>query len=108
MLEHETDASRLGGPAGHVLAVEQDLACIRLLEPRDHAEQGGLPASARAEECREGAGRHVDGDAVEGREGAEVLHDLTRLDHCVPSLGFSRVIRSRVAMARSARTTAAA
>jgi len=108
MLEHEADAPRLGGSAGHVLAVEQDLACVRLLEPRDHAQQGGLSASARAEERREGACRHVDGNAVEGREGAEALDDSSGLDHCVPSLGFSRVIRSRVAMARSARTTAAA
>ena len=108
MLKDEPDAPRLGGPAGDVLAVEEDLACVRLLEPRDHTEQGGLPASARAEQRREGAGRHVDGDAVEGREGAEALDDSSGLDHCVPSLGFSRVIRSRVAMARSARTTAAA
>ena len=108
MLEDEPDAPRLGGSAGHVLAVEEDLAGIRLLEPRDHAEERGLTATARAEERGEGAGRNVDGDVIEGREGAEALDDSTGLDHCVPSLGFSWVIRSRVTMARNARTTAAA
>ena len=108
VLKDEADAACLGLPLRDVLTVEQHLARIRPLEPRDHPEQSRLAAAARPEQRRERPGRHVDGNAVESREVPEALDDSASLDHCAPSLGLSWVMSSKVEMASSANTTAAA
>ena len=49
-LEHHRDAALLRGEVVHHDVVDQDLAGIRVLEARDEAQQGRLPAARRADE----------------------------------------------------------
>jgi hypothetical protein len=62
-----------GGQAGHVVAVEQDLALARLLEPGDHPQGGGLAASRRPEHREELASRDVEAHLADRSEVAEAL-----------------------------------
>jgi hypothetical protein len=52
-LEDGVGGALEGRQPGHVLAVEQDRAVGRLLEPRDHPQRGGLAAPGRAEHREE-------------------------------------------------------
>ena len=76
VLEHEADISFLGRERRGVLAREEDLACVRGLEPGDDAQQRRLARAARAEERSERAALDVEGDVVERDEVAEALGDV--------------------------------
>ena len=75
VLEDEADAALLRRHAGRVLAGDEDLAGVGLLEPGDHAQQRRLAAAARAEQRGQRAGRDLERDVVERDEVAEPLRD---------------------------------
>ena len=60
---------------GDVVAVDQDLALVRLLEAGDHPQRRRLAAAARAEHREELALGDVEVDVVDGGEVAEALDD---------------------------------
>ena len=69
-LEHHAEAAAVRGDAGHILAADGDAAPRGLLEPGDSHQDGGLAAAAGAEEGEEGGGGDVEGNVVDGRDGA--------------------------------------
>jgi hypothetical protein len=73
-LEHHVDRALMRQDLCDVLAIEQDAALIRRLEAREHAQQGGLAAAARAEQCEKLAGDDIQRHAVDRAEGAEFFH----------------------------------
>ncbi len=56
-------------------AVNEDLAFGRLLKAGEHAEQGGFAAAGRAQQRKEFAAMNVEGNVVDGGDGAEALCD---------------------------------
>ena len=54
-LEHEGDVALRGAPERHILAVEEDLAGGRQLEPGNHPERRRLAAAGRPEKAEERA-----------------------------------------------------
>ena len=105
MLEDEADAAVLRRHPGRVLAEDDHLARVGLLEAGDHAQQGRLAAAARAEQRGQGARRHLERDVVEGGEVAEALRDSGDDDaQAVSSLGRISVIASSTITAMSAST----
>jgi hypothetical protein len=75
VLEDEADAALLRRDSGRVVPEDDDLALVRLLEPRDHAEQRRLAASARPQERGEGTRLDVERDVLERGEVVEALRD---------------------------------
>ncbi len=74
-LEHRVGRPLEGGPARHVLAVEQHAALRRLLEAGDHPQRGGLATARRAQHREELAARDVQVHRAHRREVAEALRD---------------------------------
>jgi len=64
----------------HALAADEDLACGRSLQPRDHAEQRGLAASGRAEQHQELALANREVHVVDRIELRESLAEVPNLD----------------------------
>src|SRR5215203_5377798 len=60
VLEDEADPPLLGRQIRLLLVGDEDLAAIRTLQTGDHAQQGGLAATARSEEGGQGARRRLD------------------------------------------------
>ena len=105
MLEDEADAAVLRRYPGRVLAEDDHLARVGLLEAGDHAQQRRLAATARTEQRRERSRRHLERDVVEGGEVAEQLRDSGDDDaQAVSSLGRINVIASSTITAISAST----
>ena len=78
-LEDRVDLALVGGEVGDVAAVEEDAAGVRLLEAGREAQHGRLAAAARAEEGEELALLDLEGDVVDGLDGAEALGDAAEL-----------------------------
>jgi hypothetical protein len=53
------------------LPVEEDVALVRRVEPRDHVERGRLAGAVRPDQADDLALRHVERDPVEGNDPAE-------------------------------------
>src|SRR6185503_21349593 len=82
MLEDEADPPLLRGETRRVLAEDEDVALVGLLEAGDHAEERRLAASARAEQGRQRAASNGNRDVVEGGELTEALgHPPDRYRH---------------------------
>jgi hypothetical protein len=82
VLENEADLSLLGRKAGRLLTEDEDVALVRVLEPRDHPEERGFSASARSEERRQRAACHRDRDVLQRGKVAEPLgHATNRYRH---------------------------
>ncbi|ESQ67962.1 hypothetical protein PA15_0306525 [Pseudomonas aeruginosa HB15] len=79
-LEHRMHRALLRLDAGEVLAVEADLAAVRLVEAGEHAQEGGLAAPGRAEEGEEFAGVDRQADIVDGGEVAEAAGHVADLE----------------------------
>jgi hypothetical protein len=73
VLEDEAHVAALGGQRGGVLAGDQHPALVGLLEPRDHTQEGRLPAPARPQEGRERPLGDVHRHVLDGGEVAEAL-----------------------------------
>ena len=68
ILEHRLDQAR-AGLAVHVddpLALDRDVAGAGLEQAQDQAGQGGLAAARFAHDAQHAAGRHGEGDVVDG------------------------------------------
>ena len=80
VLEHHGDVAVARPRPGHVLAADLDLACARILQPGNRAQQRGLAAARRPDEHGELARRHVEVDALHGMEGTVVLVKIGDLE----------------------------
>src|SRR5690606_22945114 len=76
----EADVAGLGRHVGHVPALDDDAALVRVLQARDDAQQRRLAAAARSEEGRQSARGDRDADVLESDEVAEPLVDVVDLD----------------------------
>ena len=74
-LEHGVGRPLVGGQPRDVVAVDQDLALVRLLEAGDHPQRRRLAAARRPEHREELALGDVEVDAPNGGEVAEALGD---------------------------------
>ena len=108
VLEDEADAAVLRLAARRVLALEEDLAAVRALEPRDDAQEARLAGPRRPEERHELAVGDLQADVVHRRERAERLGDASNLDAHDSSRHSTRLFATRVTMARRARREATA
>ncbi|CAM5619120.1 hypothetical protein SBADM41S_04734 [Streptomyces badius] len=79
-LEDHSGVAPVGGDASDVLAVDQDLAGVRLLEPGEHPQRGGLAAAGGAEEGEQFAGFDGEVEPVEGHGRAERAAQRAELD----------------------------
>ena len=108
VLEHEADPAPLRRHPGGVVAADHDRAGVRLLQPRDDAQQRGLAGAARAQQRRERAVGDLERHAVERDEVAERLADLAYGDHSSSLRGLISVIASSVPSAMNASSADAA
>ncbi len=92
VLEHQADATFARADRQEVQAVEEDAAVIGPVQPGEHPQQGGLTRSGRPQEGQEFALPHVEGNAGQGREAAELLVDaIDRQGHGItPSPAVAR------------------
>ena len=72
-LEHHAEIAPVRGAVGDVLAVEQDAAGARRLQPGDQAQQRRLAAARRPEEADEAAGRQRQIDVGHRQHAIEAL-----------------------------------
>ena len=75
-LEHHGDAAIRGRHRVHRLAADQQLAGGDLLQPGDHAQQGGLAAAGRADEDDQLAVLDGERDVADGLDPAEGFGDV--------------------------------
>ena len=75
VLEHHPEAPGHRLDVGDVFAVHQDPPRVGRLESREQAQRGGLPASARAEQCQHLAARERERDAVHREDAVEALDE---------------------------------
>src|SRR5262249_18175655 len=76
---------------GDVLAVQEHLPLVRMLEPDDHVEAGRLACAVRPEQTHHLAGAHLDADVLHHAAPAERLGEAVGAQqrragpvHCVP------------------------
>ena len=117
VLEHEADLALTHVRVRGVLAIDDDLARIRKVEPGDDAQERRLSAPRRAEQRHELAGGDVDAHPVERDEAAEGLADVLNFDgHAASSISTTLlparhsiiVLITSVTKARSAKSDATA
>ena len=107
MLKHETDVAIARRLVGDVLVVADDRARVGDFEPGDDAQQRRLAGAGRAEQREQLAVRHVEADAVERGEVAELLRNVVDGDaHDVTRWFLLRPDLMRAASARSTPTLA--
>ena len=70
VLEGHADAAVFRRDVGHVIAVDQDAACGRLLDAGDEAQQDGLAGAGAAEDHHDLAGVRRQVETLEDLEGA--------------------------------------
>ena len=80
VLEDRVDVAPVGRDAGDRLALEEDLARRRLLEPGDHPERRRLAAARRPEEAVELAAGDLEGHLVDRDDVPEPLRHVEDLD----------------------------
>ena len=80
-LEHDADVAVFDGDVGDVPILHHHGALHRIDEAGDGAQGGGLAAAGRAKEREEFTLLHMDVDAVQGGEVAELHHDIIQPDH---------------------------
>jgi hypothetical protein len=98
-LEHHVHRPRIGGRAGHVLAVDLDPARVRCLKSRDHAEQRRLSGTRPAEQAKEFAAGDVQIHRVDRGHRPKTLDDGPDADdrpRCAESARVQRPVLMRV------------
>src|SRR5208283_4505181 len=103
-----TDLALANADVARVLAMEQHLAGIRPLQPRDYPEQRGLARSRQPQQRDQLAGFDMQVDIVNRNEITELLADVSELDthaatltarsSCSCFAGTTRRSRKRLAM----------
>ena len=79
-LEHHVDRPLIGRNAGHLDAVDEDLAVAGGLEPGQHAQKRGLAAAGRAQQRKKLAPMDGQIDLFHRDEIAEPLGDALEAD----------------------------
>ncbi len=87
MLEHEAHLALAHMAAGCILAVEDDLPRICVVEPGDDPKQRGLAAARWPEQRDELAFGKFEAHVVEREEAPERLPDVAHFDAHGPSTG---------------------
>src|ERR1700731_3403067 len=80
MLEHKTDLALADADRAGVLAMEQHLAGVRSLQPRDYPQQRRLARSRKPQQRDQLAGFDMQVDIVNRDEVAELFADVLELD----------------------------
>ena len=80
VLEHEPDVALLRRQVGRLDALDADRAVVGRVQASDDAQQRGLAAAARSEQCGQLTGGDREGDALQGDEVAEALAHRVDLD----------------------------
>ena len=101
LLEHESDAASLGSEVRHVLSGKKNSSGVGGFQSGDHAQEGGLAATTRTDECEQFTTSKNEIDTVDDRaitdRAAESL-DAQRLRvgsaHDTTSAPRSRATRS--------------
>ncbi len=91
VLEHHAESVAAGlarGIYASGLPVNQDLACVGVMEAHQAFDDGALARAVLAQQGMEGAGRNFDRDVVKSFEGAEMFGDSARFE--VRGFGFAR------------------
>ena len=79
VLEHEADAALAGGDIVDAPPADEDIAAVRLLQPCNHAQDGGLARAGRAEQADEAPLFHGKIHIVRGLEMTKRLFDMLQL-----------------------------
>src|SRR6185312_10630523 len=77
---HAGAANLVRAHADEGLSVEHNVAACRLQGTGDHVEGGGLAGAVRADQRMDGAGRHFEGDVVDGGQPAEATGEPLYLE----------------------------
>src|SRR5947209_2219473 len=102
-LEHHVHWPFVRRHIGHLHAIDEDAALVRLLEPGDETHQCGLAATGGTKQRKEFAGSDVEAHIVDSRYFAETFGDPIETDErCVRRQGrlssrsasFSRVCKT--------------
>src|SRR5271170_3099052 len=80
MLKDETDLALADADGAGVLAMEQHLAGVRCLQPRDYSQQRGLARARQPQQRDQLAGFDMQVDIINRYEVAELLADVSELD----------------------------
>src|ERR687884_115471 len=75
-----TKAVKSAVSCGFIPAVEDHGARRRLVDARQHVEEGRLAGAVRADQADDRAARNEEVDVVDGDEAAELLPELLRLE----------------------------
>src|SRR5258708_51715 len=76
ILKHKSNVAFLDGHIVHSLAFDEHVACCGHFEARNHAQHGGLAASARAKQRHQLAFLDREGDIFDGGHFAELFGDV--------------------------------
>jgi hypothetical protein len=98
-LEDGVETALVGGEVGDVAAVEPDPPGVGPLEPCREPEQCRLAAAARAQDRKDLAPPDLEGDAVDGLDGAEALGDVLEFEER-RRRGSPRVCRRQLVLCR--------
>ena len=79
-LEHHVHGPPIGRHTGKVLSFQHHAPLVRRLEAGEQAQQRGLAAAGRPQEREELARIDLEGQVIDGREGAEPLGDALERD----------------------------
>ena len=90
VLKHHIDRALIGQHAVHGLAADQDVALVRALKARNHAQQGRLAAARWPKNAKKTAARHAKRQIGHRRKAAVVLAHPQGLQVGVRGLGHGR------------------
>jgi len=72
----------MGGKAGDIVSVEDDVTGVWFRETCNNIEQRGLAGTVRSDETGDASGRNGEAAAVDRSKPSETFHDIFNCDHC--------------------------
>jgi hypothetical protein len=93
VLEGAADAELgddMARPVEDGAALEQDVTLVGHVEPGEAVEKGGLAGAVGADQPGDAAGRHVEGDAIEGDDAAEAHRHIAYAQQRAGGAGLGR------------------